>query len=101
MRLIGGIVDSGWLYIFGQFVDHDITLDTSSSLDCATDANAIHNMRTPALDLDSVYAMLREEQNAYLEGELKAARESVQKIGNKLNREAAVMEALDLLFLVN
>ena len=47
-------IPAGYTY-FGQFVDHDITLDVSSSLDSATDANTIHNMRTPALDLDSVY----------------------------------------------
>jgi hypothetical protein len=39
----------------GQFVDHDITFDVSSSLDISTDAETIHNMRSPALDLDSVY----------------------------------------------
>ncbi|MBL8622586.1 MAG: peroxidase [Myxococcales bacterium] len=53
-----GIADStipaGFTYV-GQFVDHDITLDVSSSLDAATDANTLNNMRTPALDLDSVY----------------------------------------------
>ncbi|MBK9721981.1 MAG: hypothetical protein IPO78_10250 [Saprospiraceae bacterium] len=53
-----GISDSnipaGFTY-FGQFVDHDITLDVSSSIDVANDANSINNMRTPALDLDSLY----------------------------------------------
>lgn len=47
-------IPAGYTY-FGQFVDHDITMDVSSSLDSVTDANTIHNMRTPALDLDSVY----------------------------------------------
>ncbi len=47
-------IPAGFTY-FGQFVDHDITLDVSSSLDAATDANTINNMRTPTLDLDSVY----------------------------------------------
>lgn len=47
-------IPAGYTY-FGQFVDHDITFDVSSSLDSATDANTIHNMRAPALDLDSVY----------------------------------------------
>lgn len=41
---------------FGQFVDHDITLDASSSLSSAVrDASSIENVRTPALDLDCVY----------------------------------------------
>jgi hypothetical protein len=48
------IIPSGYTY-FGQFVDHDITLDVSSTIDAAVDANTINNMRTPALDLDSVY----------------------------------------------
>ena len=33
-------IPAGYTY-FGQFVDHDITLDVSSSLDSATDANTI------------------------------------------------------------
>lgn len=45
---------AGMTYV-GQFVDHDITLDISSSLDVKTDAETIHNMRSPSLDLDSVY----------------------------------------------
>jgi hypothetical protein len=47
-------IPAGFTY-FGQFVDHDITLDVSSSLDVATDANTINNMRSPNLDLDSLY----------------------------------------------
>jgi hypothetical protein len=47
-------IPAGFTY-FGQFVDHDITFDVSSSLDVETDANTINNMRSPALDLDSVY----------------------------------------------
>jgi hypothetical protein len=47
-------IPSGYTY-FGQFVDHDVTFDVSSSLDADTDANTINNMRSPALDLDSVY----------------------------------------------
>ncbi len=45
---------AGFTY-FGQFVDHDITFDTASKLDTATDATTIHNMRTPSLELDSLY----------------------------------------------
>lgn len=47
-------IPSGFTY-FGQFVDHDITLDVSSSIDVATDATTINNMRSPSLDLDNVY----------------------------------------------
>jgi hypothetical protein len=47
-------IPAGFTY-FGQFVDHDVTLDVSSTLDADTDANTINNMRSPSLDLDSVY----------------------------------------------
>jgi hypothetical protein len=47
-------IPAGFTYV-GQFVDHDITLDVSSPLDALTDANTVNNMRTPALDLDSLY----------------------------------------------
>ena len=47
-------IPAGFTY-FGQFVDHDITFDVSSSLDTSTDANTVNNMRSPTLDLDSLY----------------------------------------------
>jgi Animal haem peroxidase len=39
----------------GQFIDHDITFDTTSKLGTPTDPSTAANGRTPALDLDSVY----------------------------------------------
>jgi hypothetical protein len=39
----------------GQFVDHDITFDTSSVMGVPTDPGSSPNSRTPSLDLDSVY----------------------------------------------
>lgn len=39
----------------GQFIDHDITFDPTSSLERQEDPEAISNFRTPALELDSVY----------------------------------------------
>lgn len=39
----------------GQFIDHELTLDVTSSLDRKNDPDQIKNFRTPALDLDSVY----------------------------------------------
>lgn len=47
-------IPAGFTYV-GQFVDHDVTLDVSSRLDVTSDAKTIRNMRSPALDLDSVY----------------------------------------------
>lgn len=43
------------MVFFGQFIDHDITLDVSSSFDRINDASGVANARTPTLDLDSVY----------------------------------------------
>lgn len=40
---------------FGQFIDHDITFDPTSSLERQNDPEAIENFRTPVLELDSVY----------------------------------------------
>ncbi|MEA3064033.1 MAG: hypothetical protein QOJ27_468 [Sphingomonadales bacterium] len=48
-------IPAGYTY-FGQFVDHDITLDVSSTLDAEQDATKINNMRSPSLDLDSLYS---------------------------------------------
>jgi hypothetical protein len=39
----------------GQFIDHDITFDTTSKLGTPTDPFTSPNARTAALDLDSVY----------------------------------------------
>jgi hypothetical protein len=40
---------------FGQFLDHDMTFDPTSSLSRRQDPESIRNFRIPALDLDSVY----------------------------------------------
>lgn len=47
-------IPAGYTYL-GQFIDHDITFDPVSSLQRANDPDALHDFRTPALDLDSVY----------------------------------------------
>lgn len=39
-----------------QFLDHDLDFDPTSSLERQADPSAITNFRTPALDLDNVYA---------------------------------------------
>ncbi len=39
----------------GQFIDHDITFDTTSAMGVPTDPAVSPNGRTPSLDLDSVY----------------------------------------------
>lgn len=39
----------------GQFLDHDITFDPTSSLERQNDPESIQNFRTPLFELDSVY----------------------------------------------
>ncbi|MEM1352307.1 MAG: peroxidase family protein [Pseudomonadota bacterium] len=51
---LAGTADAG-LTFFGQFVDHDVTLDATSALGTRIDPATIPNIRTPSLDLDCVY----------------------------------------------
>jgi hypothetical protein len=39
----------------GQFIDHDITFDPTSSLERQQDPESVVNFRTPAFELDSIY----------------------------------------------
>jgi len=51
------------LIFFGQFVDHDITLDVSSTFDSVVDnPGEIANVRTPTLDLDCIFGLGPEAQ---------------------------------------
>jgi hypothetical protein len=51
------------LYTYlGQFIDHDITFDPSSSLQKANDPDALTDFRTPAFDLDNVYGRGPDDQ---------------------------------------
>jgi hypothetical protein len=47
-------ITAGFTFL-GQFVDHDMTFDPTSSLARQQDPESIRNFRIPALDLDSVY----------------------------------------------
>ena len=47
-------VPAGFTY-FDQFIDHDITLDTTTLKEIIVDPLAVKNFRTPALALDSIY----------------------------------------------
>ena len=63
----GGIMDPGGaanpdnpnilagFTFLGQFIDHDLTFDPTSSLERQNDPESIANFRTPAFELDSVY----------------------------------------------
>src|SRR5687767_1195579 len=47
-------IPAGFTYL-GQFIDHDLTFDPTSSLERKNDPHAIQNFRTAAFELDSVY----------------------------------------------
>lgn len=42
---------------FGQFIDHDLTLDLVSAFEAEIDPESTRNFRTAALELDSLYGM--------------------------------------------
>jgi len=68
-------VSAGQIF-FGQFIDHDITLDISTSLSSIAEAGEVSNVRTPTLDLDNVYGM-GPEANPFLyhdEGEFESVK---------------------------
>ena len=48
------VIPAGYTY-FGQFVDHDLTLDITPLSQSDVDPERLHNFRTPRLDLDCVY----------------------------------------------
>jgi hypothetical protein len=54
-------IPSGFTY-FGQFVDHDITFDPTSSLDRFNDPEGLRSFRTPRFDLDSLYGRGPDDQ---------------------------------------
>lgn len=57
-------IPAGFTY-FGQFVDHDITRTSSSSELGSGSSATVSNLRTPSLDLDSVYGAGSENETFY------------------------------------
>lgn len=53
---LNSAMPSGYVY-FGQFIDHDLTLDVTPLSDAELDPNRLHNFRTPRLDLDCLYGL--------------------------------------------
>lgn len=49
-------IKAGYTFL-GQFIDHDLTLDATSTLEQQIDPHATRNFRTPALELDSLYGL--------------------------------------------
>jgi heme peroxidase len=54
-------ISAGITYL-GQFIDHDLTFDPSSSLQKQNDPDALVDFRSPRFDLDSVYGRGPDDQ---------------------------------------
>ncbi|MEM7119287.1 MAG: heme peroxidase family protein [Chloroflexota bacterium] len=104
-------IAAGFVF-FGQFVDHDITFDPTSSLERQNDPEATKNFRTPALELDSVYGAgpeaspyLYERDGMTLLIDVTAPRDlprnskNVALIGDPRNDENLIVSQLHLAFL--
>ena len=48
------VLTSGFTFV-GQFIDHDITFDTTTLVDQQSDPDATTNFRAPRYDLDAIY----------------------------------------------
>lgn len=109
-------IPAGYTY-FGQFVDHDITFDPTSSLMRANDPHGIINHRTPGLDLDclygsgpnrSPYLYQKNDPNKFIVDtcddislpDLPRNREAVALIGDPRNDENAIVAQVHLAFLL-
>ncbi|MFZ1218520.1 MAG: peroxidase family protein, partial [Chthoniobacterales bacterium] len=54
-RIRGGKMPASGLVYFGQFIDHDLTRDETNLMDAGKPPKDRTNLRTPRLDLDSLY----------------------------------------------
>jgi hypothetical protein len=54
-------ISAGYTYL-GQFIDHDLTFDPSSSLQKQDDPDALTDFRTPRFDLDNIYGRGPDDQ---------------------------------------
>jgi Animal haem peroxidase len=104
---------AGYAFL-GQFIDHDLTFDPMSKLQGETDAGALANYRTPALDLDSVYGggpeiaphlYERRKYGRFLIGcsdgveDLPRNQEGIALLGDRRNDDNRILSQLHLVFL--
>lgn len=111
-----GYSDAGYAFL-GQFIDHDVTFDSSSSLQRALDPHSLIDFRTPRLDLDSIYGgglaqqpYLYDERGRFVLGtdisydgryrpDLARSERGVALIGDPRNDQNAILSQLTVLFL--
>jgi len=108
-------IPDGYVFL-GQFIDHDITFDTTSGLNKVFgDVESIPNIRTPIFDLDSVYGdgpeaipflYQRKHKDFFLIGsennpdnDLPRNREGRALIPESRNDENGIISQLQLLFM--
>jgi Animal haem peroxidase len=104
-------IKAGYTFL-GQFIDHDLTLDTTSILERQVDVDGTTNFRTPAFELDSVYGLGPSVQPyLYVDGQpgpllLHPNGEDLQRntqgraiIGDPRNDENSLISQLHLLFI--
>lgn len=87
------------LVFFGQFIDHDITLDITSSAETVNVAEQIPNARTPTLDLDCVYGA-GPEANPFMysmrDGQFKQAKlVTAQELGKRGHKAKDLPRVVD------
>ena len=105
---------SAGMTFLGQFVDHDMTFDPTSSLERQADPEQIENFRTPTLSLDNLYGSgpdaspqlyRRGDKTKFLiesggiKDDLPRNSEKVALIGDPRNDENLVLSQLHLAFL--
>jgi hypothetical protein len=79
-------IRAGYTFL-GQFIDHDLTLDTTSILERQVDVDGTTNFRTPAFELDSIYGLGPAVQ-PYLYEQPEGGRLLIAADGNDLQRNA-------------
>jgi len=104
------LVPAGYTY-FGQFIDHDITFDSTSSLTQGESTGQPSNLRTPRLDLDCLYGDGPSSQpymydpdglkllpNEPAATDLERNRFGLAIIGDKRNDENSIVSQIQLAF---
>jgi hypothetical protein len=108
-------ISAGYTYL-GQFMDHDITFDPTSTLQRENDPDALVDFRSPRYDLDSIYGSGPVDEpfqykrgtqgmrmlfgpNSRGEVDLPRNEEGTALIGDPRNDENTIVSQLQLLFL--